>query len=275
MEPTTLRRLQLVELEILDEFVRLCDKNNLTYFFDGGTLLGAVRHKGFIPWDDDIDVGMSRADYDKLAEICKHEQPEGYFFQEGRTYKKYWHVYGKFRKNNTQKLEINPPPFYPDEHRGINIDVFPFDVVSQSNSIRKIQSFFVTKIRFLLFEKRGYTSSGSFFHTIIKRFFALLLPFSFLHNLVRCVMKFKIGTCKNISCWGGVYGYQKETYPIETIFPLSKLEFEGKQYCVPGNWDAYLTQCYGDYMTPPPESEQIIHSPGIIFDIKTDDRGQF
>jgi lipopolysaccharide cholinephosphotransferase len=278
---TTLRRLQLVTLEILDVFVALCEKHNLCYFFTGGTLLGAVRHKGFIPWDDDIDVGMPRADYDKLVEICKKEQPSGYFLQEARTYGKYWHIYAKLRKDNSRVLEDNPPPFIPEEHRGLDIDIFPYDATS-SDKVIPIQSAFLKKIRFLLFEKRGYRSESSALKKVCKKILVAVLPFSFLHWLAREISQCNAGTREKLSGLGGSYPGLQETYPREVIFPLAKLEFEhnhsrtGGYYWVPNNWDYFLTRFYGDYMTLPPEDKQkITHGHDVVFDVEKNDIGRF
>jgi lipopolysaccharide cholinephosphotransferase len=273
-ELTALRRLQLIELEILDVFVSLCEKHNLCYFFTGGTLLGAVRHKGFIPWDDDIDLGMPRSDYEKLVKICKKEQPAGYFMQEARTYGKYWHTYMKFRKDNTRVLENDPPPFIPGEHRGIDIDIFPYDFTS-SDALIKLQSALLKKIRFLLFEKRGYTSPGSFLHKLVKRTIAAMLPFGFLHWLSRRIMQCGAGKNARLSGLGGSCPGLQETYPVEVILPVTRLEFEGKLYCVPNNWNIFLTHFYGDYMRLPPEQERTItHGHDIVFDVQKNEIGK-
>jgi lipopolysaccharide cholinephosphotransferase len=261
-------------------FVSLCEKHNLCYFFTGGTLLGAVRHKGFIPWDDDIDVGMLRKDYEKLIYICKKEQPAGYFLQEARTYGKYWHTYAKLRKDNTLVLENNPPPFIPNEHRGVDIDIFPYDATS-SDKIIQIQSAILKKIRFLLFEKRGYKSKSSALKLIIKQSIAGILPFSFLHWLSRKISQYNPEAKEKLSGLGGSCPGLQETYPREVIFPLAKLEFEfnhsgtGGYYCVPNNWDYFLTHFYGDYMRLPPEDKRTItHGHDIVFDVKKNDIGR-
>jgi lipopolysaccharide cholinephosphotransferase len=272
---STIRRLQLIKLEILDRFVRICDEHSLRYFLAYGTLIGAIRHKGFIPWDDDTDVGMPREDYEKFIALCKNGQVDNFFLQEGRTYSKYWHIYAKFRKNNTQKIEANPPPFYQDEHRGINIDIFPYDDVSANDCIKKIQDFFIIKIKFLLFEKRGYKSKSSPAAALVKRLLAALLPFRFLHSLSRFIMQFKTGKCTGITSWRGTDGHKKETFPREVLFPLKKTEFEGRHFFVPGNSDAYLSQIYGSYMQPPPEGQRNVYAPAVIFDVEKNERVVF
>lgn len=272
---TTLRKLQLIELDILDKFVQICEKHKLTYFLAYGTLLGAIRHQGFIPWDDDVDVGMPREDYEKFIGICRNKQPEGYFLQENRTYAKYWHIYAKFRKDNTQKIETNPPAFLPNEHRGINIDIFPYDVASSNQFIQKIKHFLLEKIRFLLFEKRGYRSSGAKFYIFLKQFIARIIPFSILHGFSHTIMTFNLGKSDNIISWGSTEGCKKETFPRNVILPITKAYFEGRMFAVPNNSHVYLEQMYGNYMQPPPVSERNIYDETIVFDIEKNEKGIF
>ena len=101
----TLTKVHEIELELLNEFVRICDKHNLTYFLVGGTLLGAVRHSGFIPWDDDIDVGMPRVDYDKFINIAKNELKNDYLLDSVETDKNYFLPFAKILKRNTLFIE--------------------------------------------------------------------------------------------------------------------------------------------------------------------------
>ena len=126
-----LRDVQLVELEILIKFAEICEKNNLRYFLDGGTLLGAIRHKGFIPWDDDIDLGMPREDYEKFMEVGQRELGNDYFVQHRATDRNCPFDFMKIRKQNTVFLEWNKRNI--EMHHGIFIDVFPYDKLPQIN----------------------------------------------------------------------------------------------------------------------------------------------
>lgn len=132
-----LKKLQKVQLVILMEFDRICKEHNLNYQLFSGTLLGAVRHKAFVPWDDDIDVAMLRKDYNKFLKICKRKLDPQYFLQTHKTDKGYIHSFARIRKNNTlllQKywLEI-------DMHHGIFIDVFPLDKILPDRLIGYLQ----------------------------------------------------------------------------------------------------------------------------------------
>lgn len=122
-----LRQLQMVELDLLKELLRVCNKHNLRVFADSGTLLGAVRHKGFIPWDDDIDVVIPRPDYDKLAEIAIEEFQHPYFFQ--NTYTDPLHVRGHAQLRNSETTAILEEEYDLEINHGVFLDIFPLDGV--------------------------------------------------------------------------------------------------------------------------------------------------
>ena len=132
MEKEKLKKLHNVEVEILDEFNRICNKHNLQYFLSYGTLLGAVRHQGFIPWDDDLDVSMPREDYEKFIEIAEDELNKEYYIDNKNTNDKYYLNFTKLRKKNTvfeQDFQVNY-----DGPKGIWVDIFPIDEIKKENS---------------------------------------------------------------------------------------------------------------------------------------------
>ena len=132
-----LRNVQLVQLEIAKEVKRICEQNNISYFMDGGTLLGAVRHKGFIPWDDDIDVCMPPADYQKFIKIFKNDNK--YFLQTIETDKYFHTLFAKIRKNNTCMVETENT--YMKIHKGINIRFITKRIWSNRNKYIKSYTF--------------------------------------------------------------------------------------------------------------------------------------
>ena len=134
MDNQTLSELHKVETEILEVVDSICKENGITYYFTGGTLLGAVRHKGFIPWDDDIDIVMPRADFQKFIEICNQGAlGDNYFLHHISTDDNFYLIYAKIKKNNT---------FFDEEivksvdcHKGIFIDIFPLDYINADNKL--------------------------------------------------------------------------------------------------------------------------------------------
>jgi lipopolysaccharide cholinephosphotransferase len=272
MDQEKLAKIHKIELEILDKFTDICNKHGMTYFLVGGTLLGAVRHKGFIPWDDDIDIGMPRSDYNKFAKIAQKCLGNDYIYQSGKTYKSFWLKFAKIRKNNTHFFEDDEQPFYKNDHRGIYIDIFPYDKVIMNEKIMKIQYFLLNKIGNIINLKRKKLSLQRDFYTSLKKFFYFFMPYKVLQFFRQRVMMFSRKNSNFITSWGGIYGYQKETYPADVFFPLTKLEFEGKEYYAPGKWDVYLKQHYGDYMQFPPVEKREIHGFDVIFDVQGEEK---
>src|SRR5690554_4415622 len=125
MDQKTLKKLHNVQIEILNQIVKICNQNKLTYFLIGGTLLGAIRHKGFIPWDDDLDIAMPRKDYEKFLELCQGYLGDEYYLHCSKTDPKYWLPFAKVRKNNTIFEEKSIQTI--NSHKGIYVDIFPLD----------------------------------------------------------------------------------------------------------------------------------------------------
>ena len=152
LDTKTLRKLQLTELELMIEVDRICRKSNIKYSLDGGTLLGAVRHDGFIPWDDDADIMMSRTEYDKFYDACKNElNKEKFFLQEFRTDPEYRWGYSKMRKNGTVFLRKGQE--HVKCHTGVCIDIFIFDEVPDNYVSRRLHwlsCFIIRKVFILL-----------------------------------------------------------------------------------------------------------------------------
>lgn len=260
------RDVQMVQLEILFEFDRICDKYKLKYQLFSGTLLGAIRHKGFIPWDDDIDVCMLRADYEKFLTFCSTDLDDKYFLQTFRTEPIYNNMYAKLRKNNTRYVENATSNC--KIHQGIFIDVFPFDNVRPGKFIGMFQQ----KLLYILGSinqkriKNKCLNASTFpksFASLIIHYSLKLIPKRWLDSvMLRLACMFENDETRYVSCVANGEPYVWYTrYMAERkgFNNTVKFEFEGHHFPVPVNYDEVLTKVYGDYMKLPPEKERMSH----------------
>lgn len=251
----TIKKLQQIELEMFEFFVQICNKENLQYYLLGGTLLGAVRHKGFIPWDDDIDVGMPRADYERFLLCAQKYLPKGYFLQTYKTDKEYPFPYAKICNTKTVYKEVALQ--HLKMHHGVWIDIFPLDYYP-------IKSFlFYLKFHFL--EKR--TSCRFKIKTTLKQKFYQMISYAICpswhkavekrDNLMRSGLKNINLTANFCGAWGN-----KEIVPTEWYGEGTELTFEHLKVNGPFQYHKWLTQVYGNYMQLPPiEKRTVCHNP--------------
>ena len=259
LDPETLRNLQLIELELLEEFDRICQEHEIPYCIIAGTLLGAVRHGGFIPWDDDADVAMLRADYERFREVCRYElDPEKYYFQDHTVTPGYRWGYGKLRRKDT--LFLREHQEHMPYEQGVFIDVFPLDTVPEPRIRRAIKNFECFCVRKVLWSPVGAVASKKL---ALRVWYVLLshIPeraaYGMLDSLIerarrtdsRWVRILMFPTPPN-----GEYGYLREWY--ENRAPAM---FEGEVF--PGMVDApsYLTFKFGDYKSLPPVEKRKVH----------------
>ena len=265
---TELKTLQQIEIEMLMQIKKICEQNNIEYFLLGGTALGAQRHEGFIPWDDDIDIGMTRDNYNKFLKITSHIKLDGYFIQTPETDSNTPFPYVKFRKNNTKFIEWCNRNI--DMHQGIYIDIFPYDNIPDSEDLRYKQ---FKKVQIL---SKMYTwrqtpdishSSQSIFDIIkslSRKLVYLTLRIIPRKILIRALDKelnrYNKEDTLSRSCLF-FPKYMVEYMTNDTLYPLKMKSFEGDKYPVPGDIDNYLKTHYGDYMKLPPIEQQIGHRP--------------
>lgn len=256
-----MRALQLCELEILDEFVRICEKYHLQYYLVGGTLLGAVRHKGFIPWDDDVDVAMPRKDYEKFARVCETELSADFFYQCPDTDPYYFLTYAKLRKKGTSVYEerFKKSKFY----NGVFIDIIPLDLCPLPGPICHLLFNILAVMNY-----RGQVDSGEPYlpyQELIGK-----IGYSLLRLLgKRQIVAFRRGLIyistilsdkRHLASYSGAYGYYREVFPACWFGKGSLVEFEGKKYNAPTEVELELTQIYGrDFMTLPPDDKRNGH----------------
>ena len=269
-----LRRLQLVELEILKDFIALCEKHKLPYFATGGTAIGALRHQGFIPWDDDIDVCMLRKDYDKFMKIAPEETGDKYIFMSTDTEKRYPLMFGKMVKKGTRFIEdAYQQGNYP---LGIYIDIFPYDRTSEDEKLRKKhqkKTWFWARLQVLTlipnpnlppdvtgWKKKAAEWGCKILHVLFKLFHI---------TTQMCTNKYlKWAThCEDDSDLYIDYSYiTGENLMIRTrdSFPTVNYQFEDTEVALVKDFDAFLRPEYGDYMQMPPEDERHNHYASFI-----------
>ena len=222
------KTLQDIELDILKQFINICNKENLQYYVVGGTLLGAVRHKGFIPWDDDIDVSMPRQDYEKFLTVAKKYLSEPYFLQTRITDKNTLFNYAKIRNSNTTFIEQSIKKL--DMNHGVFIDIFPLDYYPAS----KVKSFFLywhIKILMIRIRTEYYSVDKKypFYKKFIRKMISVILKILYPNSNLVLNKIDKLLKCVKDSClitnYCGFYG-KKEVSPIEWFGKGTDLQFE-------------------------------------------------
>ena len=256
LDKNTLSKLHDTELEILQEIDRICKKNNINFFLVGGTLLGAVRHKGFIPWDDDLDIGMFREDYDRFIDIAIKEIDDKYFVHCDKTDKHYWLPFCKVKKNNTTFIEefTNGKK---SKHSGVFVDIFPVDKTGANYNINRIKGLLIRNISDCLLVKEGKISLQETRHFILGKILTLFSKEKLIKIQNGIINKYQ--NDDYVVGWIGVYHIKKELLKKEDAFPLVDVVFENKKYKAYNNYDYYLRSLYGNYMELPPVEERINH----------------
>ncbi|MBA2562948.1 MAG: LicD family protein [Chitinophagaceae bacterium] len=254
-EGSVLRRAQMKMLEMLDVFDGICRKHNINYWLVCGTLLGARRHGGFIPWDDDLDVAVLKTDYKKLLSILKEELPEIFKLQARETDKKYYHYYARIRDTKSRFYRNKGRADY-FEYKGIFIDIFFIEPVPSMEFKKIIDKFLLSGIHF--------ARAKSLYLKIKYAIMFCFLPIiHFIIKLSRFYYKY-ISNSKAYAYAYGCYPYIK--YNMEYFFPVSEILFEGKKYKAPHDIDKYLTDNFGlDFMDIPKAADRMTHSTNIEF----------
>ena len=256
----TLDKLHKVELEILDEFIRICDKHNLEYYLIGGTCLGAVRHKGFIPWDDDIDVGMMRKDYDLFIKYAQEDLKDEYTLDCFEVNKDCYLPFAKIKKNNTIfKEQISA---HLKNHKGIFVDIFPIDNASKQDSLfQKVQAIIARNITETMKYKLKMLKLNKTRHPLLSGVLSIFPRQTLMKMQDKITRLNKNHNSEYVVIITGAYGYRKETNKRTLFTPPKKVTFEGRKYNTVADTDTYLSKIYGDYMKLPPKEKRRNHMP--------------
>lgn len=239
-----LKTLQIEERSILKEIQRICEKYAIPYYIVGGTLLGAVRHGGFIPWDDDIDIAMYRDDYDRFEEVCKTELGKEFFLQTYFTDKHYIQLMPKVRKNNTV-LEIRETAGLK-MHNGVFVDIFMLDYAKELDWRVRMKHKFHWMMINTFMRKQQHNIENP-----VKRFFADMIPGEMIVNLDNWIVSARKPQRLTVN-YSSMYGFMKQTFPSEYYGEGIDLQFDDLIVKAPKEYKKMLEQIYGDYMKLPP-----------------------
>lgn len=253
-----LRQLQMIQLEMLIEVDRICKKCGIKYNIIAGTLLGAIRHGGYIPWDDDADVALLREEYEKFRKACKTElDTSRFYFQDHRNTKGYRWGYGKLRRKNTIFLREH------QEHlpykQGVFIDIFPLDGVPDNYLLRSLKNVECFCIRKILWSKAGKIAEKKLWK---RKLFCLIdkIPEKYILRYYKCMV---CHANKRKTKWVRIlmyptpnreYGYKRSWYENRR-----EIEFEGRVFQGIKDYDEYLSFKFGDYMELPSTENRKIH----------------
>jgi len=252
--PEILRKAQLIMLDMLIEFDAICKKHQLRYWLDSGTLLGAVRHQGFIPWDDDIDLSMPVEDYNEFLSVANSELSKEIFLQTSQTDKNFKFDYTKLRSNKASIVEHHEKDQAIKYHQGVFVDIFPMLTLENTEANKKQYDTTLKEIRDVS-SISLHTPNGK--DDPVKRA-ALIASLKQKHR------GWDLENSKVI--YGGEMPDVAAWFDLEEVFPLTTMEFEGLSFPVPNNPSHYLDAIYSfDYRQVPPKDKRIIHAHSIGF----------
>ena len=262
----TLKHLQQVQLMMLKDFIKICEDNDLPYFVNSGTLLGAIRHGGFIPWDDDVDVIMFRSDFEKLNSIMSNETNEKYRLINVLNEETYHYTWPRFNLKNTFIEEWWADQV--DYPVNIFIDIFILDKLPDNKIKRFIHrwsSFTLNQICYYsIIKSKNESKIKELFQHFIYYFFKIL-PVSTMTLKKKCVKTYR--KYENIECKEYCDFPSMHLMPIyesKDFLPPKKAKFEDIEVNIPNDYDKILTRLYNNYMELPPEDKRFRPAPGKI-----------
>ncbi|MBQ3074006.1 MAG: LicD family protein [Ruminococcus sp.] len=256
-----LRELQLCELEALKFFDEFCRRHDLTYYLCGGCLIGAVRHKGFIPWDDDTDVLMPRPDYEKFLELYKKENPSERFVLVNDDDVHYsGNIFATL--NDTDHTMVKEYQQNMDTPHGIPLDIFPIDGLADGRIQRLIQ--YVWVMIYSLFRAQivpknqgGLIAFGS--KVLLTIFRGRKLRYKIWKFAEKRMTRYHFDESENVAEFCAGFYFMKKVYPRHIYDGKVELEFEGEKFFAMKGYDEYLHIPFGDYMELPPEEKRLPH----------------
>lgn len=257
-----INELQKIQLSMLKDFDAVCQRHRISYQLFSGTALGAVRHKGFIPWDDDIDVVMLREDYERFFDSASKELDSNKYYVQ-REFSEHWPMFfSKLRLNGTTYIE----KYHSHDariHQGIYIDIFPCDNLSDSRLMQKLQYFASKIVIAKSLYARGYETNS----TVKKCFmqFCRILPTEPFKRL--CIRRNDSSSLKVHTLFGGGKKFERSIFFREWFEQSVKMRFEDSEFPVSAHYDEMLRVMYGDYMIMPTLEQRVCKRHAAIVDI--------
>lgn len=269
MRKMSFGELKNTELEILKFIDTVCKKNNLAYSIDSGTLLGAVRHQGFIPWDDDIDIIMVRKQYEKFIKIVEN-MSGSYKVISCYNNKSYFYPFAKICDSRTLLIENNVLPI---ENYGVYVDIFPIDAIPNPGLFSSIYLQIVLWLKYLIGIRVCTGSPRSFYKRQVWKVIKIIFSIIQVNKLGQILNKFsqKYNGCRTLYFGNNTWdGKNFKIIPWQYYFEHTKLEFEGYMVSAISNYDFLLKVYYGDYMKLPPKEKQVSNHSFIAYFINDD-----
>lgn len=259
-----MKKVWAVQLDLLDRFQEVCHRHGLKYFASGGTLLGAIRHKGYIPWDDDIDIMMMRDDYEKLLDIAAEEFPAPYFFQTAWNDQSYSRGHAQLRNSNTTGMLTSEKGRFPF-NQGIFIDIFPTDAVPDDEQERAKQckriKFWEKLLKVTVRYPANPTKNAvkNLLHAI-----ASLIPYRWIYKqMEKACTRYNDQDMERVGLISFFPDNDRLIFPADAFKGVQTVPFEYTTIDIPEGFDALLAHQYGDYMTMKQENS---YHGGVIFD---------
>ena len=259
MKEIQIQELRNIELDILKRVHDFCVQNDINYSLCGGTLIGAVRHKGFIPWDDDIDIIMPRADYEKFKLLFNESSIADLKFIDAFNTKQYFQPFGKVVNTKTKLVETYDRPI---DDMGVYIDVFPVDGIPDGEANREKFWRTITKLKNFnsVIYQKNVKGENLIKHIIRVILFYLLRPFN-ANIIAKRISNFaaKVDFNASDTVASSIFGYGRDEETIKSAYDYYiDLEFEGIKFKVMAGYDTFLRNIYGDYMQLPPVEKQVL-----------------
>ncbi len=251
-----LRKMQLLQTEIFHEIHRICIKNDIKYIMDAGTLLGAIRHGKFIPWDDDIDIRILRSEYKKLCKALEKDMDrDKYFFQNFESDKHYVWQYSRILKQGTRYVRLGKE--HMQQRDGVYLDIFICDGVPNNNTLRIIHNSITKFCRKSMYSKFAYLTEKDkkkkLVYSIIK-FIPKSVTF-FIYNTLGKI--FNENNCDKVGSYGWHADKDNNGFKKEWFSDIILLDFEDGKFYGPKDYKGFLTYSFGDnYMELPPEEQR-------------------